>query len=198
MRLLLLDNHDSFTWNLVELLRATGKVTVKICTPEQFHRNQLFDADRIMISPGPGLPQEQPVLSEILSQAEQSGETMGRPLPVFGVCLGLQAIALYFGGSLCNLDPIVHGQPKQLIIRRSDHFLFNGIPDRPEAGLYHSWAVDPETLPDCLDTLATTTDGTIMALAHKTLPICGVQFHPESIMTPMGRQMVQNWLEEEA
>jgi anthranilate synthase/aminodeoxychorismate synthase-like glutamine amidotransferase len=194
MRLLLLDNHDSFTWNLVELLRSTGKVTVKICTPEQYRREHLSDTDRIMISPGPGLPQEQPVLSEILSHAEHSVETTGKPMPVFGVCLGLQAIALYFGGSLINLQPIVHGQPKQLIIRRRDHFLFREIPDQSEVGLYHSWAVDRQTLPECLDTLATTPDGTIMALAHKTLPICGVQFHPESIMTPLGKQMVENWL----
>jgi anthranilate synthase component 2 len=193
-RLLLLDNHDSFTWNLVELLHRCSKVNVNIFTPEQLKINELRHYDRIMFSPGPGLPQEQPAMFRILSKVENIFHSDRRVIPVFGVCLGLQAIAIHFGGSLLNLGKVVHGQPRKLRILRPDQPLFKGIPDNSEAGLYHSWAIDPATLPACLEILATSYDGTIMSLSHKTLPICGVQFHPESIMTPTGQQMIENWL----
>lgn len=195
MNLLLLDNHDSFTWNLVELFRSTGKVNVNILTPEQLDIGILPQYDRIVFSPGPGLPGEHPAMSDILRAMEPRQGQPENPIPIFGVCLGLQAIALYFGGSLFNLDSVVHGQPRKLTLCRPGHPLFRGTGDDVEVGLYHSWAVDPQTLPACLDTLATTRDGTIMALAHKTLPICGVQFHPESIMTPSGKMMIENWLQ---
>jgi anthranilate synthase/aminodeoxychorismate synthase-like glutamine amidotransferase len=187
MRILLLDNHDSFTWNLVDLLRNYDKVNVNIITPEQLRISELAEYDRIIFSPGPGLPAEQPAMFEILSKA-------GDQTPILGVCLGMQAIAQYFGGTLLNLPDVVHGQPRKLKMIRPDHPLFEGIPDGTPVGLYHSWAVDPDTLPGCLETLATTQNGTIMALAHKTFPICGFQFHPESVMTPMGMQMMHNWL----
>ena len=194
MHLLLLDNHDSFTWNLVELLRTTGKVNVNICNPETLVISDLEKYQRIIFSPGPGLPGEQPAMFEILRSVEHLGEKNGFRIPVFGVCLGLQAIALYFGGSLINLSAVVHGQPRKLEIIQPDHPVFRGIPNASEVGLYHSWAVDPDTLPVCLETLAVSNDGTIMALSHKTFPVCGVQFHPESIMTPSGKQMIENWL----
>jgi len=187
MRLLLLDNHDSFTWNLVELLRNKGKVSVNIITPEQLMISDLAEYDRIIFSPGPGLPGEQPAMFDILSNT-------GAYTPVLGVCLGMQAIAQFFGGTLLNLPDVVHGQQRHLKILPTCHPLFEGIPDGTPVGLYHSWAVDPHALPECIDVLATTHDGTIMALAHKTLPVCGVQFHPESIMTPLGIQMIDNWL----
>jgi anthranilate synthase component II len=194
MSLLLLDNHDSFTWNLVELLRSSGKYTVKIVTPEAYGAGMIFGYDRVIFSPGPGLPQEQPAMFDILTDAEMMYRESGRTVTVFGVCLGMQAIALHFGGSLVNLSSVVHGQPRTLKMVRAGHPLFSGIPDGCEVGLYHSWAVDPATLPGCLDVLAMTAEGTIMALAHKTLPVCGVQFHPESIMTPYGKKMMENWL----
>jgi anthranilate synthase/aminodeoxychorismate synthase-like glutamine amidotransferase len=194
MSLLLLDNHDSFTWNLVELLRSTGKVNVKIFTPEQLLISELGHYDRIILSPGPGLPREQPAMFDILKTVEDLYHGGGKIIPVFGVCLGLQAIALHFGGNLFNLPDVVHGQPRKLTILQPDHPVFRGIPNECDVGLYHSWAVDPATAPGCLETIAVTHDGTIMALAHKTLPICGVQFHPESIMTPSGSQMIENWL----
>ncbi|MEI7896148.1 MAG: aminodeoxychorismate/anthranilate synthase component II [bacterium] len=193
-QILLLDNHDSFTWNLVELLRSIGKVNVNIITPEQLIINDLEHYDRIIFSPGPGLPDEQPAMFDILTTVEKLHNNGSKAIPVLGVCLGLQAIAVHFGGTLLNLPSVVHGQPRKLNILNPEHPLFTGIPVNCEAGLYHSWAVDPETLPLCLETLATSADGTIMALAHKTLPVTGVQFHPESIMTPNGRQMVGNWL----
>ncbi|MFZ4522361.1 MAG: anthranilate synthase component II [Bacteroidales bacterium] len=194
MSLLLLDNHDSFTWNLVDLLRRNGKVNFKIVTPEQLEISELSSYDQIIFSPGPGLPDEQPVMSQILGTVEELWLHEGKKIAVFGVCLGMQAIALHFGASLFNLPQVVHGQPRKLNILKGDHPLFHRIQDGCEVGLYHSWAVDPSSLPECLETLAVTNDGTIMALAHKTLPICGVQFHPESIMTPTGSAMLRNWL----
>lgn len=194
MNLLLLNNHDSFTWNLVELLRKSGKVKVNICTPEDLDVRDLAKCDRIIFSPGPGLPREQTAMFDILTSLEQLIKEGRKTIPVFGVCLGMQAMAIHFGGSLFNLPSVVHGQPRKLKIMQPNHFLFNGIADETEVGLYHSWAVDPASLPSCLELLATTPDGTIMALAHKSLPICGVQFHPESFMTPFGRRMLDNWL----
>jgi para-aminobenzoate synthetase component 2 len=194
VQLLLLDNHDSFTWNLVDLLRRSDKVNVNIIKPEQLKINELIHYDQIIFSPGPGLPQEHPAMFDILRTVEQLGAKNIKSINVFGVCLGMQAIAIHFGGTLYHLPMVVHGQPKKLKILQSNHFLFKGIPDQCEVGLYHSWAVDPQTLPVCLEPLATTQDGTLMALVHKTLPICGVQFHPESIMTSLGHQMILNWL----
>jgi len=194
-RLLLLDNHDSFTWNLFELLRNTGKVNVNILKPEHLNISELYSYDKIIFSPGPGLPAEQPAMFEILKSVESLYTEGLKPIPVLGVCLGMQAIAIHFGGSLYNLRTVVHGQPRKLTILRPGHPLFRGIGEDCEVGLYHSWAVDSATLPGCLESLATTVDGTLMAMAHKTLPVCGVQFHPESIMTPYGMKMIGNWLE---
>jgi anthranilate synthase component II len=188
MNLLLLDNHDSFTWNLVGLLRRHDKVNVNIITPEKLTISQLFKYDRVIFSPGPGLPDEQPVMLDILNK-------IGDHIPVLGVCLGLQSIALYFGGTLFNLPRPVHGQPRKLKILQPGHFMFRGIPDETQVGLYHSWAIDKTTLPGCLELLALSDEGIIMALSHKTLPVCGVQFHPESVITPLGARILDNWLE---
>jgi len=179
---------------MVELLRGSGKDNVNILTPEQLKISELGQYDRIIFSPGPGLPDEQPAMFGILSAVEQIYHEGGVKIPVFGVCLGMQAIAIQYGGSLLNLPSVVHGQPRKLKILQPTHTVFMGIPDNCEVGLYHSWAVDPATLPGCLETLAVTKDGTIMALSHNILPICGVQFHPESIMTPAGKKMIENWL----
>ncbi|MEI7660751.1 MAG: aminodeoxychorismate/anthranilate synthase component II [Bacteroidota bacterium] len=195
MALLLLDNHDSFTWNLVELLRRTSKVKVNIVTPEKVSIPGLEMWDRIIFSPGPGLPHEQPVMFSILEAVERMFYNGIKKIPLFGVCLGMQAIAIQSGGSLYNLPAVVHGQPRKLKILQAGHPLFKGIQDGCEIGLYHSWAVDPATLPGCLETLAVTGDGTIMALSHKILPFTGVQFHPESFMTPAGEEMMANWLD---
>ena len=194
MSILLLNNHDSFTWNLVELLRRIGKININIVTPEKLRIGELARYNQIIFSPGPGLPQEQPAMFDVLQAVEQLIYHGAAKISVFGVCLGMQAIAQYFGGKLVNLPGVVHGQPRKLTILRPDHPYFTGIPEGSAVGLYHSWSVDPGTFPGCLEILAATQDGTIMALAHKTLPITGVQFHPESIMTPLGSRMIQNWL----
>ena len=188
MKILLLDNHDSFTYNLAELLRCHGKVTFNIITPENLILEDVDEFDKILFSPGPGLPEEQPEMYKILHQHDQNK-------PVLGICLGLQAIAIHYGGRLYNLPGVIHGQSRNLNILNRGHYLFEGIPKMTAVGLYHSWAVQQETLPDCLETLAVSSDGIIMALAHKTLNVCGVQFHPESIMTPSGQRLLNNWLD---
>jgi len=194
MRLLLLDNHDSFTWNLAELLRSTGKVSFNIISSGKFEISSMQEYDKIIFSPGPGLPQEQPAMFRILEEIDVRRQKKEKIPAVLGVCLGMQAIALHFGAKLFNLPEVVHGQPRKLTILRPDHFIFKGIPNGFEAGLYHSWAVDPGSLPGSLEVLAETSDGTLMAIAHKTLPFCGVQFHPESIMTEHGKRLIENWI----
>lgn len=192
--LLLVDNHDSFTWNLVELIRGNSKVSFKILMPEQLNIGEIDRFDRIIFSPGPGLPDEQPAMYEILKKIVDIRLYQRKSIPVFGVCLGMQAIAQFFGGRLMNLPQVVHGQPRGLKIMKPEYCLFKGIPDNTPVGLYHSWAVDPSTLPESLKIIARSDDGTIMGLAHQSLPICGVQFHPESVMTPEGARMLKNWL----
>ena len=195
--LLLLDNHDSFTWNLVELLRRVGKDNVNIVIPEKLNISQLEHYGQIIFSPGPGLPEEQPAMFRILEYIEKHAREEHNPIPVLGVCLGMQAIAQYFGGKLFQKKEVIHGQPAKLNIIRSEHAFFRGIGQSTTVGLYHSWAVDRTSLPECLDILAETDDGTIMAITHKYFPICGVQFHPESIITYEGAKMMRNWLRNE-
>ena len=195
MQLLLIDNHDSFTWNLVELLRGVCKCNLKILKTEDVRIHEIARYDRVIFSPGPGIPAEQPVMFRVLDEVERLFSSGEKTVPVFGVCLGMQAMALHYGGKLFNLPEVVHGQPRKLNILQPGHFLFNGIRSGTEIGLYHSWAVEKEFLPEVMDLLAIAEDGTVMALAHKTIPVCGVQFHPESIMTPEGSRVVKNWLE---
>jgi anthranilate synthase/aminodeoxychorismate synthase-like glutamine amidotransferase len=192
--MLLLDNNDSFTWNLVELIRKTDVDSCNIVTSVGYAGDLVHRYHKMMFSPGPGLPSEHPAMFHLLNDAEKRLEQGGSSPAILGICLGMQAIALHFGGNLYNLPSVVHGQPRELHLVRHDHPLFDGISNMTPVGLYHSWAVDRATLPDCLEILAETGDGTIMALAHKSWPIWGVQFHPESYMTPQGPQMILNWL----
>ena len=134
------------------------------------------------------------MMAEILTSVEELFLKTWKAIPILGVCLGMQAMAVHYGARLFNLPEVVHGQPRPLRILKKEHPLFSGIEEGNTVGLYHSWAVDPDSLPECLEILASTPDGTIMALAHKTLPVCGVQFHPESIITRNGLRMMGNWL----
>ncbi len=186
-RILLLNNHDSFTYNLAELLRIHGKVTFKIITPERVVSERVDEYDGIIFSPGPGRPDEHPVMNDLL-------QAYAAKKPILGICLGMQTMAIHFGASMINLGSVIHGQPRQLKVLDPGHFLFVGISPQPVVGLYHSWAVSQENLPENLDIIALSSDDIIMALAHKKFDICGVQFHPESIMTPQGQIMLNNWI----
>jgi anthranilate synthase component 2 len=186
VRILLLDNIDSFTYNIYHYLEALGaEVTVidhTIIEPELL---QSFDG--LVISPGPGLPKEAGKLMEILHKA------VTLKLPTLGVCLGMQAIAEYFGGTIFNQQEVKHGQ-QATITHANESKLFKGIPAQFHVGLYHSWAVE-EALPSVLVATAFSEDGIMMALEHGSLPVYGVQFHPESILSEYGKELFGNFLE---
>jgi anthranilate synthase/aminodeoxychorismate synthase-like glutamine amidotransferase len=186
-KILLIDNHDSFTYNLAELLRNNGKISFNIVTAELLTKVSVPEFDGIIFSPGPGLPEEHPVMFNILEHYVQTKS-------ILGICLGLQAIAIHFGGQLFNFEKVVHGQVKKIRIIKPEPKLFNGFPAEFEAGLYHSWAMSKDNFPDCLDVVAISSDDIIMAISHNTLDVCGVQFHPESIMTPLGQKLINNWI----
>jgi anthranilate synthase component II len=187
IKILLLDNNDSFTYNLAELLRNNRKVTFNIRKAELVDCESISAYDKIIFSPGPGIPEEHQTLFEIL-------RIYGKTKSIFGVCLGHQAIAQYFGAHLYNLENVRHGEVTDIAILSPAHKLFTGIPEKFEAGLYHSWAVDKKDLPDDLRIIAHSGDDIIMGLAHQSFDICGVQFHPESVMTQYGQRMMDNWI----
>lgn len=191
--MLLIDNHDSFTFNLVELLRSLGKNKVKIIKPDQLNINELHLHDHIIFSPGPGLPDEQPAMFRILVEVEKNSISKSGKQKILGVCLGMQAIVQYSGGSLFQLNNVIHGQCRSLNIIKPSHPIFSGIGQPCSVGLYHSWAADKAALPECLEVLAESEEGVVMAIEHRTLPFTGVQFHPESFMTEAGAKMVDNW-----
>lgn len=188
MKIMVLDNYDSFTYNLVHILKElTGN-------PVDVHRNNEIDIeavseyDKIVISPGPGVPNEAGITKNIISRYAPSKS-------ILGVCLGCQAIAEVFGGSLLNLDRVYHGVSTEISVTGSADKLFNMIPATFEAGRYHSWVVNDKDLPSCLRITARDEDGLIMALSHTGYDVRGVQFHPESVMTPHGKTILRNWLD---
>jgi anthranilate synthase component 2 len=186
VRILLLDNIDSFTYNIYHYLEALGaEVTVIDHTMIETEVLQSFDG--LVISPGPGLPKEAGKLMEILHKA------VTLKLPTLGVCLGMQAIAEYFGGTIFNQQEVKHGQ-QATITHANESKLFKGIPAQFHVGLYHSWAVE-EALPSVLVATAFSEDGIMMALEHGSLPVYGVQFHPESILSEYGKELFGNFLE---
>lgn len=187
MKLVIIDNYDSFTFNLSHLFKELG-AEVDTVRNDRFELEDLEKYDRIVLSPGPGIPSEAGKLMDAIAYYK------GRK-PMLGVCLGHQAIGEAFGASLTNLDHVVHGI--QTPCRKTcDELLFNGLDGDFKVGRYHSWVVDHAGLPDCLEVTALSDDGQIMAMRHKEYDIRGIQFHPESVLTPEGRTMIANWLNE--
>lgn len=184
MRVLLLDNIDSFTWNIFHYLEAL-ETTVVVIDHHAIDLETVREYDAIVLSPGPGIPSEAGKLMEVIAEAVQFS------VPMLGVCLGMQAIAEFFGGTIYNQAQVKHGQ--QTTIRHADSILFQGIPETFHVGLYHSWAVSPE-LPEYLRATAFSQDEVMMALEHTTLPVYGVQFHPESILSEYGKELLRNFL----
>ena len=187
MKILVFDNYDSFTYNLVHAVRKLGYTDIEVHRNDQIALADIARFDKIILSPGPGVPSESGILLEVI-------KTYAPTKPILGVCLGEQAIAEAFGGTLINLPEVHHGVSSEVEIV-ADDLLFAGLDNKIEVGRYHSWAVSPDALPDCLQVTARDADGMIMALAHKTYDVRGVQFHPESVLTPLGEKMLLNWLE---
>ncbi len=186
MKIAVIDNYDSFTYNLVHYLEDLG-TQVTVWRNDEFDLKWLEPFPKILLSPGPGLPDEAGLLKAVIKEYATSKS-------ILGVCLGQQAIAESFGGRLSNLARVHHGVDSTLTLTVADEPLFANIPGPIRVGRYHSWTVDPLTLPDALQITAVDENGHIMALRHKTLDVRGVQFHPESVLTPHGKQMLHNWL----
>jgi anthranilate synthase component II len=188
MKILLLDNFDSFTFNLLHLVEQFDGVEVTVLRNNEIRPDEAHGFDKILLSPGPGLPDEAGILKPLIKE-------MAGKKSVLGVCLGMQAIAEVFGGSLFNLVKVQHGVSSPTTVTYPDEILFRGIPARFNTGRYHSWMVNRETLPVCLRVTSEDADGQIMSLRHKELDVCGVQFHPESVLTDYGKEMIGNWLQ---
>jgi len=183
-KVLVLDNYDSFTYNLVHYLEDLG-CEVVVRRNDKLDLGELSDIRDIVLSPGPGIPDEAGMLKEVIRIASKSKR-------ILGVCLGQQAIAEVFGGRLVNLKQVYHGVATSITIK-GDDVLYRGLPEKIEVGRYHSWVVDPD-LPPCLEVTATDTTGTVMSLRHLEYDIRAVQYHPESVLTPDGKTIIANWL----
>lgn len=193
MKIVMIDNYDSFTYNLVHLVKELG-AEITVYRNDQFELEQLEAFDKIMLSPGPGIPSEAGKLLDVI-------RTYAGVKPILGICLGEQAIGEAFGGNLVNLSEVFHGvqTPAHVVdfIEHGQHnedYLFRGLNRDILVGRYHSWVVDAETLPVCLETTCLSNEGQVMALRHKDYDIRGIQFHPESVLTPDGMKIIKNWL----
>lgn len=186
-RVVIIDNYDSFTYNLAHLVKQLG-AKVEVFRNDQFTLNQLERFTKIILSPGPGIPEEAGLLMDVI-------RTYAGRKPMLGVCLGHQAIAEVFGGKLVNLKEVYHGIATEGTQFGNDP-IFSGLPKRIVMGRYHSWVVDRAGFPDCLEVTAMSDDGKIMALRHRNYNIHGIQFHPESVLTPEGATIVRNWLQQ--
>ncbi|AZA54253.1 anthranilate synthase component II [Chryseobacterium sp. G0201] len=186
-KILVFDNYDSFTYNLVQIIERVLDQKVDVVRNDQISLEEINKYDKIILSPGPGIPEEAGILLEVIKKYAPTKS-------ILGVCLGQQAIAEAFGGSLINLSEIFHGVATSAELVKNDTKLFRNIPSGLAVGRYHSWAVDPKNFPQELEITAVDKDGMIMALQHKTYDVHGVQFHPESILTPDGEAIIKNFL----
>ena len=186
MEAVLIDNNDSFTYNIVELVHNVSGQRLPVISSEQLDIGELENFDKFILSPGPGLPKDFPVLQKILDVYHTTKSMLG-------ICLGHEAIAQFFGADLVHLPSVVHGQPKKITVR-SNTLLFKDIPEHFNAGLYHSWVIDRDNLPPELLITAVSGEGNIMSFQHKDLRLFGIQFHPESIITEYGRELMKNFL----
>jgi anthranilate synthase component II len=186
MKLLIIDNNDSFTYNLVQMVEELGCIDFEVIVHDQVDIEKVAKYNKILISPGPSLPRDYPILNKIF-------KTYGHEKSILGICLGMQALNEFYGGQLYNLQNVVHGQEHKVEILKMDS-LYSNIPQQIPVGLYHSWAVSEIDLPDCLEVTSRSKSGIIMSLRHKHFDIKGLQYHPESIITTHGFQIMKNWL----
>ncbi len=187
MKILLLDNYDSFTYNLVQYFRTIDGVEVEVFRNDQITLEAVAAYDAVVLSPGPGLPKDAGIMLALIKKYSASK-------PILGICLGEQAIAEAFGGALYNLERVYHGIETEVKVTKEKEPIFNSLGESFLAGRYHSWAVSKTDFPDCLEITAEDEQGVIMALRHKEYEVSGLQFHPESIMTEKGMKMIENWV----
>ena len=185
--ILLIDNYDSFTYNLYQYI-GTINPDIKVVRNDQVTVKDIekMPIEKIILSPGPGEPKDAGICEEVI-------RIFGGKIPILGVCLGHQAICEAYGGRIVNAKKLMHGKKSEITIDNTSR-IYKGLPEKIEVARYHSLAAEAHTMPDCLTVTAVTADGEIMAVQHKTYPIFGVQFHPESIMTPEGKQMLSNFI----
>lgn len=184
-KILVIDNYDSFTYNLVHYLEDLN-CEVTVYRNDEFEIDEISGFDKILLSPGPGIPDEAGLLKAVIAKYASTKS-------ILGVCLGQQAIGEVFGGTLSNLDKVYHGVSSRVKTAVNDEKLFDGLGNVFEVGRYHSWVVDAE-LPEVLEATSFDENGQVMSLRHKTFDVRGVQFHPESVLTPNGKKILENWL----
>lgn len=185
MKIIVIDNYDSFTYNLVHYLEDLN-AEVTVYRNDEFELSELEKFDKILLSPGPGIPDEAGLLKQVIQKYASTKS-------ILGICLGLQAIGEVFGGKLINLEKVYHGVATK-VTKVSDDFIFNEIPDEMEVGRYHSWSVSTENFPEVLEITSVDENSQVMSLKHKTYDVRGVQYHPESVLTPHGKKILENWL----
>ncbi len=185
IKTVIIDNYDSFTYNLSHLLKELG-ADVTVVRNDMFRIEDLEQFDKIVLSPGPGIPSEAGLMPQVIKAYA------GRK-PILGICLGHQAIGEAFGAKLLNIGNVVHGVATPAHLTAQD-YLFEGLASDLEVGRYHSWVVDDKDLPQCLEVTSRSDDGYIMSLRHREYDVRGIQFHPESVLTPQGKIIINNWL----
>ena len=186
MKILVFDNYDSFTYNLVQYLERVSNAKVEVYRNDKITLEEINAYDKILLSPGPGIPREAGILMSVIKEFSSKKS-------ILGVCLGQQAIGEVFGGKLKNLDLVYHGVATEMEIIKDD-LLFKGLPKKFKAGRYHSWVVDEKNFPNELEITVKDENGYVMGLHHKKFDVRGVQFHPESVLTEHGLQMIENWV----
>ena len=186
MKILVLDNYDSFTYNLVYILRELHD-QVDVYRNDKISLEEVGEYDKILLSPGPGLPSEAGIMQDLVREYAASKS-------ILGICLGHQGIGEVFGGRLENMSEVLHGISDRNIVTDPSERLFKGLPSEFKVGRYHSWTVIHETVPDTMTITAVDEQGRVMGLAHKQYDVRGLQFHPESVLTEYGKEMMQNWL----
>lgn len=188
LKVLVIDNFDSFVYNLVQYLEDCGAEVI-LRNNREISLSEVEDFHKILLSPGPGVPSEAGYLLGIIQKFSASKS-------IFGVCLGHQAIGEVFGGNLINLNKVIHGESTRISVLVKDEVIFEGLPSELEVGRYHSWVVSNLGFPNQLEITSVDENGQIMSLRHREFDVRGVQFHPESILTPFGKKMIENWLKE--
>lgn len=190
MKILVIDNYDSFTYNLVHAIKKLSGLPVDVYRNDKISLDEIEKYDKIVLSPGPGIPEEAGLLLDIIKKYAPTKSMLG-------VCLGHQAIGEAFGGKLHNMNKVLHGIATPVELTENNSVLFEGLPNIFEVGRYHSWIVEQQDLPTCFEVTSYDKEGLIMSMKHKDYKVHSVQFHPESILTPLGEKIIENWLNAE-